>query len=1039
MKKLLQSLFILMLVASAALAQDRTVTGTVSAKEDGSALPGVSIQVKGTKVGTQTSTDGKFTIKVPQGSTDLVFTYIGFLPQTVKIGTATSLKIVLSEDANQLAEVVIQVPYGSTTKKAFTGAETTITNKDIQKRQVTSVTRVLEGLIPGVQTTSGGGAPGSGVSVLIRGVGSINASSSPLYVVDGVPYGGTISGISTDDIENVTVLKDAAASALYGSRAANGVIMITTKSGKSGTAKIDVSFRSGVSERAIPEYDRVSTPQFYELMWEAAKNRYIAAGQTTAAAITSGNGLFSGSSGVIYNAYSLPLSTLIDQSTGKVKSDARLIYQDNWSEALFQTAKRNDLNMNISGGNQNSDYIVSFGYIKEDGTAKFSGYDRINARLKVNSAVKSWLDVGLNVGAAISNSKGLFTGGTATSNPFYYSRYMGPIYPVWQRDANGGYVIDPLTGQQKLDWGVASQMGARPYAGNSNLLGTLAMDERSLRRTEGSVNTFLNVKFLKDFSFKTTFGGNYYNALETAYQNSQFGDAANVTGRSTKGNNASFTYTFNQVLSWKKSFGGHNFAVLAGHENYSYDLRAVSTTRTGFPFPLLPELASAATITGSSSSLDLHKIESYFSQLNYNYKDKYLLSGSIRRDGSSRFQVDNRWGNFWSVGGAWRLSQEPFMKGFSWINELKLRASYGQQGNEDTNNYYSWQGLYSYGYNNGSLPGIIRSSIANPALEWEKNIASNIGFDAQLFGRVDLTAEYYERTSKDLLFDVPLAPSTGVSSITRNVGTMKNSGIELQLGYNAVKSKNFDYRIDVNLSRYKNKITQLPLAEIVSGTKKLMVGQDIYAFWLREYAGVNPTNGDALYYQDVKDANGLVIGRTTVNNINNATFYYKGSAIPDLTGGINNSFRYKGFDFSFLTSFQVGGMFYDGNYAGLMQRGTNFGQHLHVDQLRRWQKAGDITDVPRLQTNITLQDGTSTRFLFDASYLSIKNVNFGYTVPKNVLKKLGISSLRAFVAADNLLLLTKKKGMDPQRAFNGTSDFTYPPFRTLTFGLNVNL
>jgi TonB-linked SusC/RagA family outer membrane protein len=1042
-RKLLAFLLLGMFAITSAIAQNKTITGRVVGADDGLPLPGVSVRAG--SAGTTTGSDGNYSLSVPTATTTITFTYIGYKTQIATIGASVVVNAKLVIDSQQLAEVVVQVPYGSISKKAFTGAEATVTSAQIQKSQVTSVSRVLEGLIPGIQTSNGGGTPGSGAAIRIRGFGSINASSSPLYVLDGVPFDGTISSISTDDIETVTVLKDAAASALYGARAANGVIMITTKAGQKGTSKIAVNLRSGLSERGIPEYERVGPQDYMELMWEATRNANLAsrnpatgANFTRAEAGVAASAILTTANGLGYNPFSVKGSGLVDASTGKLNPSAALQYQDSWSDALFQSANRNDLNLNISGGADKSDYLLSIGYIQEDGIAKFSDYDRLNARLKVNSAVRPWLNAGLNIGTTFSNSTGDFAAGTATSNPFYFSRYMGPIYPVYERDASGNFVIDPITNQNKLDWGVATQMGARPYAANSNLVGTLALDERSTRRSEGTANTFLEVKFLKDFSFKTSLGGNFYNGLGTTYQNSLFGDAVNVTGRSTKADTRNISYTFNQVLSYNKKIGNHGFNALAGHENYSFEGRFMSATRTGFPFPGVVDLAPAAVLSAATSQTDEHKIESYFSQLNYNFKGKYLLSGSFRTDGSSRFFVDNRWGNFWSVGGGYRISEEKFFKKFTWVNELKLRGSYGQQGNEDTGDYYSWQGLYSLGWNNVNAPGATISSIANPELEWEKNVSFNVGADFRLFDKLDGTIEYYERTSQDLLFSVPLPLSTGLSSILRNVGAMKNSGVELQLGYNAIRKTNFDYRIDVNLSKFKNEITKLPQKEIISGTKKLSVGNDIYAFWLREYAGVDPANGDALYYQDIKDASGNVTGRTTVNNINNATYYYRGSAIPDLIGGVTNSIRYKNFDFSALVTFQLGGEFYDGNYSTLMARGT-YGQALSVNMLRRWQNPGDITDVPRLQRGVANQDGTSTRFLYDASYLTLKNINLGYTIPKSLVSKYGINSFRAFVSVDNAITATKRLGMDPQRTFNGTSDFTYPIFRTFTFGLNVNL
>lgn len=1045
-KKLLAFLLLGVMAVSAAYAQvNRTITGKVVGADDGLPLPGVSVRVNGGTGGTTTGSDGNYSLSVSADAKTLIFSYLGYTSQQVAIGTSNTHNVKLQLSTEQLAEVLVQVPYGSVTKKAFTGAEATITNKEIQKQQVTSVSRVLEGLIPGVQSSNGGGAPGSSAAIRIRGIGSVNANSAPLYVLDGVPFDGTISSISTDDIETVTVLKDAAASALYGARAANGVIMLTTKVGKRGAPKISASIKSGVSERGIPEYNRVGPKDYYELMWEATRNANLAATNpatrlpyTRSEAGIAASNIIAGPTGLAYNPFNVPGNQLIDPATGKLNSSAQLLYQDNWADVLFQNANRNDMNLNISGGSETNDYLLSVGYIKEDGIAKFSDFDRLNARLKLNSTVKSWLNVGLNVSSTLSNNTGDFATGTATSNPFYFSRYMGPIYPVWQRDAAGQIVIDPITNDKKLDWGVATQMGARPYAANSNLLGTLALDERSNKRSEGTANSYAEIKFLKDFAFKTTIGGNYYNSIGTGYQNSLFGDAVNVTGRSTKSDTRNLSYTFNQVLSWNKGFGSHSLRALAGHEFYSFNGKFMSATRTGFPFPGTSELAPAATLSGATSYTDEHKIESYFSQVNYDFKQKYLLSASFRTDGSSRFYVDNRWGNFFSVGAGWRISEESFLKNQEWINELKLRTSYGQQGNEDTFNYYSWQGLSSLGFNNVNAPGSIVSTLPNRDLQWEKNAAFNIGADFQVFNRLEGTFEYYTKVSDNLLFDVPLPLSTGVASITRNVGTMKNSGVELQLGYNAVQTKDFDYRLDLNLSHFKNEITKLPQAEIVSGTKKLSVGHDIYAFWLREYAGVDPANGDALYYRDLKDADGKVTGRETVNNINNGTYYYHGSAIPDMIGGVTNSIRYKGFDLSALVTFQVGGKFYDGNYATLMQRGS-YGQALHVDMLNRWQNPGDVTDVPRLQRGVANQEGQSTRFLFDADYLTVKNINFGYSLPKSLISRVGMTNMRAFVSADNIFISTKREGMDPQRTFNGTSDFSYPVFRTFTFGLNVNL
>lgn len=1042
-----QGLLLWLLVAVSmihAYAQTRTITGKVTDATDGSALSGVSVRVKGASEGTSTDGNGNYRLNVPESAGTLVFSFVGFGTQEKRIGGAT-LNMALAQNTSSLSEIVVNAPYGAIKKTAFTGSESTISARSLEKQRVTSFTRALEGLVPGIVATNGGGQPGTSASIRIRGIGSVNASSSPLYVLDGAPFDGELSSISMDDIETITVLKDAAASSLYGARAANGVVVITTKKGKGGKTKITANVRSGWMNRGIPEYDRVNQQQYYELMWEGAKNRFIAAGQTPDAAATQASQILTGPNALVYNAYNVPGTELVDPATGKLNPNAKLLWNDSWEEALYRTAPRQDVNLNIAGGSEKSDYYLSFGYIDEKGIVRNSGYNRFSTRLNLNSQMTTWLKGGANIYGALAKRNNFLAEGTYTSNPFYYTRIMGPIYPVYQRDPTGNYVTDPITGEKALDWGVPSQMGARPYAGNSNLVGSLALDDRSIKTTNVSSNAFLEAAFLKDFKFRTTLGVNYYDGYGTVYQNSQYGDAANVKGRSEKNNTRQVSYTFNQVLTWNKQFGDHGLNILAGHENYRFESNYLSATRIGFPFPGTSELAPAASADGSTSYTNNHRIEGYFSRLNYNLREKYLLSASYRRDGSSRFFEDARWGNFWSLGGAWRVSQEDFLKGRSWINELKLKTSYGEQGNEDLldddgdPSYYPWQSLYDITYGNAAFPGAIISSLPNQHLKWEKNRALNIGVDFALFEKLEGSIEYFNRKSDDLLFNVPLPISTGITSIASNVGALKNYGVELQLGYNVIKGNSFDWRVDVNLTHFKNKITKLAQPEIISGTKKLMVGRSVYDFWLREYAGVDPKNGDALYYQDILGSDGKPTGeRKTVNNINQGTYYYHGSALPDLVGGITNSFRYRNFDLSFLLTFQLGGEFYDGNYAALMHPGT-YGSNWSVDILNRWQKPGDITDIPRLQNGITNQHGTSSRFLYSATYLNVKNITLSYTLPQAMLNKAGVGSLRIFGSVDNVHLFTKHKGMDPQRAFTGVADNTYVPYRTYTLGLNLNL
>jgi TonB-linked SusC/RagA family outer membrane protein len=1042
-QKLLSILLLCTLLIGTAYAQSRTISGTVTSAEDGSTLPGVSVTVQGSSVGTQTNANGSYSLSVPSDARALVFSFLGFATQSVNIGNSLTINVSLVNDAQTLEDVVVQIPYGSVRKTAFTGSESTIGSKTFEQQRVTSFTKALEGLVPGLVATNGGGQPGTNASVQIRGIGSVNASSSPLYVLDGVPYSGSNVSLSTDDIESVTVLKDASATALYGSRAANGVIMIQTKKGRSQKPKITANIRSGFQNRFLPEYDRVNSTQYYELMWEATRNRLAAAGNANPGEAASTQLI----PGLIYNTTNVANDQVV-LPNGQFNPSAKLLYQDDWQDALFQTKLRQDYNVNVNGGSETGNYYVSLGYVHEPGLVKFSEYERFTGRVNADANVSTWLKTGLGMDGALGYTSQFLSEGTYTSNPWYYTRLMGPIYPVWQRDASGNFIADPVTGGHKLDWGIPSQMGTRPYAGNSNLLGSLALDDRSSMVGNFNANTYIEAKFLKDFTFRTTLGGTYYNSYATTFQNPEFGDAANVDGRSTKGNTRQLSFTFNQVLSYDKTINeDHHFNVLLGHENYRFQSDFVEATRTGFPFPGTSELAPAATAEGSTSYQHNHRIEGYFSRLMYDFQEKYLFSASYRRDGTSRFFKDSRWGDFYSVGLGWRLSQEDFMSDVDWVNELKLKASYGETGNESillssgNPNYYGWQSLYSLGNNNVNFPGAIIASLANQDLAWEKNGTLNIGADFALFNnRLQGTIEWYKKESSNLLFNVPLPLSTGIPSITRNTGTMYNKGIDLQLGYHAIRTTDVDWRIDLNLTQFKNKITKLPEENrengIVSGSKKRVEGKGIYEFWLREYAGVDPQTGDALYYKGGEpDGSGA---RTTVNNITQGDYYFQGTAIPDFRGGLQSSLRYKEFDLSVLFTFQSGGKFYDSNYLSLMHPGT-YGSHWHADILNRWQNPGDITDVPRLQNALSTQNGASTRYLYDASYINFKNVSLGYNIPNAVLSQIGVANARIFSSVDNIHLFNSRKGMDPQQTFSGTADFTYTPVRTFTFGLSIGL
>jgi len=1048
MKKIILLMTLLLITGSVIIAQTRQITGTVKAREDGSPIPGANVTVKGTTIGAITGTDGRYMINVPQNATILVFSFIGMVNQEVLIEGRTTIDVVLETSMVSVDEVVV-IAYGTATKTAYTGSAEVVKSDQIVKIQTASAAKALEGVAAGVQVTGGIGQPGSSANIRIRGIGSVNASSSPLYVVDGAPYDGALNSINTNDIESISVLKDATSAALYGARGANGVIIITTKKGSAGQSTINFRATVGTVNRAVPEYDRVDVKDYYELMWEGWYNALVIASKFTpenAAATASGNttsGLVNKLGG--YNSYNVANDQLVGLD-GKLNPNARLLYYDDWNENLARTGIRQDYNISLSGGNEKSKYYASVANLNEEGMVKWSYFKRLTGRVGAESQVKKWLKMDAALSGGTSKLQGFLAEGTYTTNPFYYGRLMGPIYPIWQRDINGDIILDG-NGDRMFDLGGGTSIykwagHTRPYAPNSNLMLTLPMDERSTALNNFSARLGTEISFLKDFKFRVSYNTDLSNYFLTTYQNYLYADAEAVKGRSTKEYRKVISYTMNEILTWTKTLGSHRVSLLAGHENYEYTWSNVYATRTGFTIPTT-ELVAASVAEGNSSSSDEYSIEGYLFRGDYNFADKYYVSGSFRTDGSSRFYSDVRWGNFWSLGGSWRITQERFMENLPWINDLKLKASFGEQGNDDIGTYYGWQSLFSIsGRNNGNYNGALHSQLENKKLQWEKNSNLNVGLDFSFLDRISGTVEYFIRNSSNLLFSVPLPQSTGISSNWQNIGSMSNKGIEATLGIDILKGNLLKWNLEINATSYKNKITKMPLGtdgkpqEIVSGTKKLSEGHSIYDFWLREFAGVDSEDGSILFYKDIKDEEGEVTGRETTKDQNAASYYYVGSSIPKVYGGITNTISVKGFELSALVTYSLGGDFYDSNWASLMHTGA-FGSHWSSDILNRWQKKGDITDVPRLQNNYTAATAASSRYLIDASYLSLRNVTLSYRIPVSISQKLDMSALNVFVSGDNLGLLCKRKGMDPQQSFAGTADFTYVPSRIVSVGLNL--
>ncbi|TCD29646.1 SusC/RagA family TonB-linked outer membrane protein [Pedobacter psychrodurus] len=1051
MKKLLQSLFVLLFFAFNAIAQERTITGTVTSAEDNIPLPGVSVRAIGSQAVAVTGADGKYSLRIGSAVTAIQFSYIGFTSKTVNVPSSNTLNVGLASDSKSLADVVV-VAYGTQKKESITGSVSTINSKDLESRTVTNVTAALQGSAPGISVGASNGQPGSSAGIRIRGFGSFSASNTPLYVLDGSVYDGSIGDINQNDIESISVLKDASSSALYGSRGANGVIIITTKRGKSLQPTVNASIVQGFSERGIPEYERVNAYEYYPLVWQGIKNNLMynasPALSEAAASTKASTDVFTN---LFYNPFNVPGNQVVG-ADGKLNPNASLLYDDfDWYDAMARQGKRTDANLSFSGKTEKSDFFVSMGYLNDQGFNIKSDFQRFNARINVNSQIKPWLRTGLNISGSMTTANTAndsFTGsGASFINAFSFTRGIGPIYPVHAFDATGKPIINNLTGEQLYDYGnhpgaIIRPQGASP---GRHVVYETMLNEYLTRRNQISARTFVEVKFLKDFTFMPTFSIDLRNNNGDTYWNPIVGDGVTQNGYKSQSNNTIRSYTFNQIVNYNKTIGDHTISALIGHENYDYNYRTFNASRTGLILQGNTEFPNFVTANSSGGQADNDKIESYFSKASYNYKEKYFFDASLRRDGSSRLGSNTRWGNFFSVGGSWSINKD-FLTNVNWIDDLRLKASYGQVGNNLLDGYYLDRAFYDLGWNNGSEPGALLASTANPNLKWESQNTFNTGVNFSLFKRrIYGEVEFFKKTVNDLLFSVPQPISDPVTSINQNVGSMYNSGVEILLGADIVRSKDFKWNLVTNWTFLKNKVTKLPAETptLVSGTKRREVGYDYYQFWLRQYAGVDPKDGAALYIPDPTQTIAAANKRTvngveyTINQ-SNAVFDRSGSAIPDLMGSFTNTFSYKNLSLSVLVNYQIGGKFYDGNYQGLMSTGS-YGSALHKDLLGAWTQTNTTSSIPRADFGNSVNiNATSTRWLIDASYLAIRNVNLSYSLPQNWLKKIDVSNARLFVTGENLHLFSKRKGLNPSESFDGTNANVYPQARILSVGLNAS-
>ena len=1044
------------------MAQKR-VTGNVT-DADGAPVIGATIKVNGTKVAAVTDADGKFVLpNVPASAKTLSVSYIGMKTQEVSV--SNNVSVVLAFEDELLDEAIV-VAYGVAKKGSFTGSVSQMKAKDLQKMQVSNVSKGLEGQMAGVQITSATGQPGSQASINIRGIGSIN-SASPLIVLDGVPYDGSLNSINQADIETMSVQKDASSTSIYGARAANGIIMITTKKGREGKTNVNFDAKWGYSDRGVKPYQTVrSEADYYELYWEAMRNQYLRNGVPMFdAGIAASQGLIKELGG--YNAYDVADADLINPLTGRINPAAKLLYHDDWDDEPYNTGQRQEYNASISGGSDKTRYYVSLNYLDEKSYIKGSDFSRISGRVNLEHKVNNWLTVGVNANYSNTQSNYTATAGT-TNSMFAFTQGIAPIYPVYQRNGDGSYVLNEK-GEPVLDYGVANGKN-RPYSMGSNPFLDILYNVHDNESDVINLRGFADVKLpIKGLTFHINGAMDNIASYETDFQTPIVGDAAAVNGRSTKYAGRMRNITASQRLNYFREFDKWNISLMAGHESLRRQSQGLQAQMTNFFIPDNNEFSNGVTPgMDPASSKSRYSLESYFGRAEVSILDRYSVSASYRRDGSSKFHPDKRWGDFWSVGAAWRLSEEEFFQTSvlrDYVDNFKVKASYGTQGNDAIGGDYALY-LDQFSVSNvDGKPGISLSYRGNPDLTWEKSTNFNVGFESSfLKNRLMLEFDYFIKVTSDMLFSRRLAPSLGApNAIADNGMEMQNEGVELTLTGVLMKKKNFKWNASLNLTHYKNTINELEPGKDPSGYQNgsywRKVGGGLYDYYMVKFAGVDPQTGDALYYQDVEktgvvsdaegnpvlDANGNkqyynYTETITTKDANSATKYELGkTSIPDVYGGLSTSFEAYGFDLSISTAFQWGGYCYDGTYSGLM--GSNAGSNYHIDMFKRWQKPGDITNVPKLENgNMNMTGGvTNDRFLTSSDYFSLKNVQLGYTFPKNLLKKFGnIESLRVYVVGDNLFLGARRYGLDPRQSLSGaTSTDSYSAMRTISFGVNL--
>ena len=1087
MKKLFFMFSFLFVFVGMSMAQSQKATGLVLSAEDNEPIIGATVLVKGTTQGSITDLSGAFSIEnIEAGAKVLQVSYIG--KRTVEVPIKSYQKIVLHNEAQALDEVVVTVAYGTAKKSSLTGAISSINKEQIEIRPVSNVTSALEGTTSGVQINSSYGSPGSSPDIRIRGVGTVNGSTSPLYVVDGMPMGGDIADLNPSDIESISVLKDAASCALYGNRASNGVVLITTKKGTSSKLSLDLKMNQGSYTRGIKEYDLMNPYQFMEASWQNLRNTTLLAGKMNreeAGAYASENLI---NDYLYLNIFNKADNQLFD-ANGRLVPGAQVLpgYAEDldWYDAAIRHGYRQEYNISGNAATAKSNYYFSVGYLDEDGYVKNSSFDRFTARTVINLTPKKWLSTGLTLNGShqnFKNTNGDSDGGY--TNAFMFCRNIAPIYPVHLHNPDGSYRLDPF-GNKQYDPGEYRNDEGDIVHTRNQFTDRHVIWENELNKDKTTRNTlqgilYADIKFLKDFTLSLKGDMNLSNEENRTYNSAVIGDGKGNNGRAKRKTYRRKSYTIQEQLRWNHAFGDHFVDVLVGHENYykTYDyMYGFKTTEVFAGKPFLSNFKEITSLEGYQKD---YRTESYLGRVRYNYKEKYNLEVSFRRDGSSRFHPDNRWGNFGSVGANWMITEEEFMKPYTWVNSLKLRANYGQVGNDAGADYYAYMQLYENSQNANKGAYYLNQYEAKD-LKWETGESFGFAVEGRFFNRWNLSMEYFDKRNKDLVFNVylPLSAGANVSgsaeaSIAKNIGTISNRGFEINTDVDIFKNKDWKVNFATNATFLKNKVTKLPEQNkdgIIEGIHKIVEGKSRYEYYMYTFEGIDQMTGNSLYKVNTEDYSytneaGATIGNTEggditeklikigdqyyVDNVTYAQKEFHGSALPTLYGSFSPTVNFKSFTLSALFTYSLGGKTYDGVYKNLMSAGSApYG--MHTDAMSSWNgvPAGMTEDSPNRidrngfpQINSELNDNnyaTSNRWLTSSNYLVLKNLTFNYRLPQSWVKYLDLQAISVSFSCENLFTLTARQGMNPQQSFSGGQSNKLVTPRVFTFGLNVKL